>query len=205
MSTGASSAPIESVVFDVGRVLHHFSFEPVLDELRQYATWDLTPRELFTACRGTDYENGIISTDEFLACVQERFAGRLDLSKFQRTWTSIFTPIDEMIGLARSLRTTHRVYLLSNSNAMHWEYLTRVHGLHDCADSYVVSFEAGCSKPDERIYELAESRFNLEPARTLFIDDLEPNTAQARARGWHAITHVDPQTTLREVERVLSI
>ncbi|MCC6952771.1 MAG: HAD family phosphatase [Deltaproteobacteria bacterium] len=193
-------SPIDAFIFDVGRVLHHFSFEPVLDELRKYATWDLSPKELFVSCRGHEYENGSITTDEFLAVVQERF-GAVDIPQFRKVWTSIFTPMTEMLTLAATLRKEHRVFLLSNTNAMHWEFLMNEHRLHEVADGYLVSFEAGVSKPEDRIYAIAEERFALEPARTVFIDDLELNAATARSRGWNTIVHVDPATTRQQIEQ----
>jgi HAD superfamily hydrolase (TIGR01509 family) len=44
-------------------------------------------------------------------------------------------------------------------------------------------------KPEPGIYAEAERRFDLEPARTVFIDDLPANIEMARRRGWHGVQH----------------
>lgn len=51
----------------------------------------------------------------------------------------------------------------------------------------VVSGEVGLKKPDPRIYALAIDRFDVDPRRTLFIDDRIDNCQAAGALGfqWH--------------------
>lgn len=48
----------------------------------------------------------------------------------------------------------------------------------------VVSGEEGMTKPDPAIYALAEDRFGLDPATTVFVDDVECNVQAARDAGW---------------------
>lgn len=50
-----------------------------------------------------------------------------------------------------------------------------------------VSGEVKLIKPDVAIYELHASTFDLEPAKTLFIDDSEPNVTGAKKAGWNAV------------------
>lgn len=51
----------------------------------------------------------------------------------------------------------------------------------------VVSGVEQMHKPQAQIYELAQSRFGLNPAHTLFFDDTHKNVLGARAVGWHAL------------------
>lgn len=48
----------------------------------------------------------------------------------------------------------------------------------------VVSGREKIAKPDPRVFDLAVSRFGLDPARTLFTDDAEQNTRVAAGRGF---------------------
>ena len=57
----------------------------------------------------------------------------------------------------------------------------------------LLSGDCGLLKPDERIYQLAETRFGLSPARTVFIDDREANALAAVARGWNALVFESPR------------
>ena len=45
------------------------------------------------------------------------------------------------------------------------------------------------------IYRKAELMFDLDPAATVFLDDLLPNVIAARECGWHAIHHSDAGLT----------
>lgn len=47
-----------------------------------------------------------------------------------------------------------------------------------------MSGDVGLVKPDRRIFELAATRFHLDPTRTLFIDDSPANVAGASAAGF---------------------
>jgi FMN phosphatase YigB (HAD superfamily) len=47
-----------------------------------------------------------------------------------------------------------------------------------------------CSKPDPAIYQLLQSRYELVPAQTLFVDDLQENVDVARSLGWGGLRFV---------------
>ena len=100
-----------------------------------------------------------------------------------------------MFGLAARLRATHGVYLLSNVGELHWERLRSAYRIHEVGHDAIASYLTGFMKPDPAIYLEAERRFGLDPARTVFIDDRAENVAAARARGWHAVRHSDPEAT----------
>ena len=53
-------------------------------------------------------------------------------------------------------------------------------------EDVLVSGQVGLAKPDPRIFRLAVERFGLDPAETLFTDDVEGNVAAARADGFVA-------------------
>ena len=55
-------------------------------------------------------------------------------------------------------------------------------------DDIVVSGRVGLVKPDPAIFELTRDRFGLDPARTVFVDDLPANVEAAQRLGF--IGHV---------------
>jgi 2-haloacid dehalogenase len=57
-----------------------------------------------------------------------------------------------------------------------------------------VSGEILAIKPDRAIYDHHVVAFDLDPARTLFIDDSQKNIDGARAAGWHAVLFTDAET-----------
>jgi len=51
----------------------------------------------------------------------------------------------------------------------------------------IVSGRVGLAKPDPAVFRLAAQRFDVEPARTVFVDDTVRNVEAARAEGFHAV------------------
>jgi FMN phosphatase YigB (HAD superfamily) len=90
----------------------------------------------------------------------------------------------------------YRVYLLSNAGDLHWEYFNSLYGLDSLVHGALASFRVGTIKPHADIYRKAESMFDLDPAATVFIDDLPQNVAGARQCGWQAIHHSSVPGTL---------
>ena len=62
-----------------------------------------------------------------------------------------------------------------------------------------VSGEVGVVKPDPEIYRLHETRFALEGAETLFIDDSAANIEAARQHGWHGIVFTSADQLKQEL------
>jgi len=73
-------------------------------------------------------------------------------------------------------------------------------GVLDIADSVVLSCEAGCAKPDPRIFALALAGVGADPAEALFIDDTPGHVDAARALGMAGHVHTGTGETLRRIE-----
>jgi len=93
------------------------------------------------------------------------------------------------------------LYLLTNMSADVFRSRRERFGLLRRFDGAVVSGEEGVLKPSQEIFARLRDRYALEPARTLFVDDLEVNVDGARAAGFraHRFTHAPAlATALRE-------
>ena len=76
-------------------------------------------------------------------------------------------------------------------------------GVHELFDVVVESRTAGVRKPDPAIYLLACERLGVEPAESVFLDDLGINLKPARELGMTTIKVTDPAAALRELEEVV--
>jgi 2-haloacid dehalogenase len=178
---------IDTVIFDVGWVMVHLDFQPLLGYLGQNAQ-RYSIKEIVAAIDLEAHERGEFSG----AALIDRLHGltpTADREQIKRHWLDMFQPIAPMFDLARDLGLRYRVHLLSNVGDLHWAHLNAQYDLRGMVHDALPSFQAGVMKPDAEIYRLAEERFALTPARTVFIDDLEPNIIAARQRGWHGIQH----------------
>ena len=97
--------------------------------------------------------------------------------------------LEELAGAKK-----HRLFLLSNSNALHIQNLTERWGkpfmdrFFNCFNNIYFSHHMGMRKPEPVIFQTLIERENLIPEETIFIDDLLENTQAAADLGlktWH--------------------
>lgn len=186
---------IETVVFDVGWVLVELDFTALLTCLA-HNQQNYTMKEVIAAIDLEAHERGEFNGAELIDRLHGLTPGA-DRMQVKRGWLDMFSPVQPMFDLARALSHRYQVHLLSNVGDLHWAHLNNTYDLRALAHDVLPSFQAGVMKPDAEIYRLAEERFQLTPARTVFIDDLPPNVDAARRRGWHAVQHVSPVKTLQ--------
>jgi putative hydrolase of the HAD superfamily len=191
---------IDAVVFDVGWVLVRLDYAPLLECMARAGAELATMPDVVARIGIESHECGEISGAQLIDNLIGLTRGRADREEIERLWVTMFEPVDAMFELARGLAAHHRVHLLSNVGDLHWQALTSSYALDQLGHGALPSFEARVMKPDERFYALAEQRFELDPARTVFIDDLPQNVAAARRRGWQAIQHLDPSQTVESLD-----
>jgi FMN phosphatase YigB (HAD superfamily) len=195
---------IRNVVFDVGNVLVKLHYQPFIQYLAR-AGVDMT--DLPYWLRQVDiegHERGEFPGELLLQRVASMSPVPLDADELRTQWLSMFERWDEMFDLASGLMTDYRVYLLSNIGDLHWAHLDAQYGLDTLVHGACASFRVGAIKPQPDIYRKAEQMFGLDPAATVFLDDLPRNVVAARECGWHAIHHTDAGLS-REQLRALGV
>ena len=180
---------INHVVFDLGKVLIDFSYSQLFPLLRRRGALIRDVEDFASQVRLVDYEHGRISTDDFLQGINALLSAPLDEAELKNAWCGIFSPMPQMLNLARQLHTQVDVYIISNTGKIHWDYLQERFPLSELCKDAFASFEVGQMKPVAAIYKTAEKRFNFTPEEVVFIDDRQENVAGAEACGWQAILH----------------
>jgi putative hydrolase of the HAD superfamily len=127
----------------------------------------------------------------------ERLAGR-PLPPLHAAWRAGQAPIETTIALARALRGSYRLGILSNNDLTLRERLTNGLGIAELFDDVVCSAEVGCAKPEPEIYALAARRLRVPPGACVFVDDAEANVSAAVAAGMRGVLYrVDRGDDLR--------
>lgn len=143
----------------------------------------------------TEFECGRISPDEMLVELAG-LLGKNSVSKQQAydAWNSILVGFsDEVVQLLEMLRTRYRLFLLSNTNSIHYELF-----IHDFAEKYGYdfnslfvkpywSFQVGMRKPDGEMYQFVLADSNLNPEETIFVDDSPQNVKGSIKAGLPAL------------------
>ena len=180
-------------LFDIGNVIIRFDFGVAARRIESRCA--LAPDEILRAIEplAVPFEKGQLSVDEFVATSTERIGFSGSAGEFVDAFADIFTlnqPIADLI--AKLDGDGHPLYLLSNTNGIHEPFFTREWAdLFGRFDGAVYSHVAGCMKPDREIFEIAIRRLDLEPARTVYIDDRPENVEAGARAGLNAIGY-DP-------------
>jgi putative hydrolase of the HAD superfamily len=180
---------VEAFIFDIGNVL--VRFEPGKAE-RTLAELGVTKPDLAALSGlGHRYERGGLERAEFLSALREVLGHDGDEEVLARAWQEIFEPNRPMWEVVDRLQANYPLYLLSNTNGLHHEYLVREYPVFEKFTDGVFSYRARMMKPERGIFELAIRQFGVNPGTTVYLDDLPANVEAARAAGLRAL-HYDP-------------
>lgn len=184
---------IEFIYFDLGNVLVSFDHSRAWQQIAGLTGIAPARAEqiLFNSGLQTRYEMGEISTEEFHRYFCKQAQVNISLEDLCFAASDIFEPLDDSVQLLQTLsQAGHRLGLLSNTCDCHWQFFqddVRFNFLHTSFELTVLSFVAGCMKPDTDIYRFAARQANCDPESILFIDDLEENVKAAQSNGFDGI------------------
>jgi putative hydrolase of the HAD superfamily len=178
---------VEAFIFDIGNVLVRFEAGTAERTLAKLGAQ--RPDFAVLAALGRRYESGELERAEFLAALREALGGRLSDDVLSIAWQEIFEPNEPMWEVVEKLHGRHPLYLLSNTNCLHHEYLVREYPVFGKFADGVFSYRAGMMKPERGIFELAIRQFGVRPAATVYLDDLPANVQAARAVGLRAFVY----------------
>ena len=94
-------------------------------------------------------------------------------------------------------------YVLSNWSAETFKGMEEDYPFLQSFDGIIISGEVKLAKPDKLIFELAISRFNLEPEETIFIDDNLDNIQTAKSLNFKTIHLINPNRIKEEINNFL--
>ena len=186
---------IKNIVFDLGGVLVDLDFKAAINGL-QKAGFANVKEQLQSFDREgifQKFELGEMTAEEFRTAICENSTVTLTDEEIDALWNAMLLEIPrEKLELILDLRGKYMVYLLSNTNSIHWDYVCknafnyRGFRVNDYFEETFLSYEMHLAKPDKAIYEKVLQDANLLAEETLFIDDSEANCKAAKEVGIHA-------------------
>lgn len=176
---------IKNIVFDWGGVMIN------LDKVRCVKAFDKIGAHHISSyvdeCRQEDLfhdlEMGSITVPQFCDEVRRQCpeCAATD-EEICWAWGELLTGIPEYrVEKLRTLKSKYRLFLLSNTNVIHWE--PYAHRLEGCFEKMFLSYEMHLVKPDAEIFREVLRQTGIRAEETLFIDDSANNCAGAAALG----------------------
>ena len=185
---------IRNIVFDLGGVLVDLDFKAAINGLQKAGFANVKEQLQAFDCEGIfqKFELGEMSADEFRSAIRENSTVSLTDEEVDGLWNAMLLEVPrEKLELILHLRGKYMVYLLSNTNSIHWDYVCknafnyRGFRVNDYFEETFLSYEMHLAKPDKAIIEKVLEEANLLPEETLFIDDSEANCKAASELGIH--------------------
>lgn len=188
---------IKTIIFDFGNVFINLDIDGntkrILDTLNINEFSDEI--NAFNAF----YEQGLISTNEFIEFYTENFP-KLTNDSLIEIWNSILKDFPtRRLDFLKTLKASgnYKLILLSNTNELHinWikEHIPFYDDFKNCFDAFYLSHDINLRKPNNDIFEFVLNQNNINANECLFIDDIAANTNTAQQLGIHT-WNINPDT-----------
>jgi putative hydrolase of the HAD superfamily len=181
---------IKTIIFDLGQVLVCFDWKRGYSALAEFSPYP--PEEVRARIKETRlfdlFERGRVEPRDLARQIGAALEMDVPFEKFRELWSSIFSP--EMLlpeSMLAGLHAGHRLLLLSNTDAIHFDWITEKYSIIGHMDHCVVSFDVGCRKPEPEIYREAIAHARCAPEEIFFTDDIMENVEGARQTGIDAV------------------
>lgn len=188
---------IENIIFDLGGVLldidynlTRMAFEKLgvvrFDEMYSQATADKLFQKL---------ETGAISDEDFYKELNRSTGLNLSDKEIRDAWNAMLLDFrEESLNFLDEVREGYRIFLLSNTNSIHltsfyeiYHQKERKKSFEQYFDKAFYSFQIGLRKPEVTCYEKVLEDLQINPEKTLFIDDSVKNIEGAEKAGLQTI------------------
>ncbi len=184
---------IKNIIFDLGNVLFDIDFQklkPAFEKLgisdfdRQYSL--LHASEIFL-----QLEKGEITPAHFYDLLRKESGLSSSNEAIEEAWNSMLLQFRwGSVDFIQKHKTNYRLFLLSNTNFIHQQCINRmlqektgIPELRHLFEKAYFSHQVNMRKPDPSIYQHVINDAQLNPAETIFIDDVEANIKPARSAG----------------------
>ena len=180
---------IEVIIFDLANVIisvDHFLFCKRLAATCRHSARDIQ-QALFGGGLVRDYEQGYLSSREFYQECRYQLNLSITIDEFSMFWNEIFSENQAVSALIRALKKNYRLFLLSNTNELHFNFARREFPVLEEFSQHLLSYKLRLLKPSPHIFRKAIRLAKCSPRHILYIDDIPDYVAAARSLGINGI------------------
>ncbi|MDR1729116.1 MAG: HAD family phosphatase [Prevotellaceae bacterium] len=185
---------IKNIFFDLGGVLINLDKERCLIEFQQLGIQKIEEQigHSFKSGLFLRLEEGAITPAEFRNEIRKMSDQRVTDNEIDYAWNCFLLDISPAkLEFLLKLRKDYRVFMLSNTNQIHFERIkTRHfidkngHSIDDYFEKCYLSYELHLSKPGKEIFEAVIADSGVAPLESLFLDDNRQNIETAQSLGF---------------------
>ena len=198
---------IKNIVFDLGGVI--INIDPAMtaaafSEITGKSLDEINERiKIFNLYYR--YEVGELDDEGFRTLIRDFIGAPIEDKSINKAWNALLLDIPvERIKIIKKLKGNYRLFLLSNTNSIHFKEVENIllattgDSFYNLFEKVYLSYEMELCKPDKEIYQYVLRDMNLNPHETLFIDDNLKNVEAASELGIKTV-HLEPPTTITDI------
>lgn len=198
---------IRNIIFDLGGVIINIDYGKSIAELQKLCkdkcNIEFSQKEqsqLFDL-----YETGASTSEVFRNQLRETYNIDATDDQIDAAWNAMLLDIPkERVNLLLELGKKYRIFLLSNTNAIHLKRFNEIvahsftmPSLDSLFEQSYYSHLVGKRKPDAAIFELILEQNGLQKEETLFVDDSIQHIISADKVGLQTL-HLQPPLTINQ-------
>lgn len=180
---------IKNIIFDFGDIFINLDKEIIFREIKRFGGNPVLSPEIQAI--NNDYETGQISSEKFVSQLTKVYP-QATSEDIIGIWNGMLLDFpDKRLEFLEEMakENNYRLFLLSNTNALHIEEVTRKMGVKkfnrfkNSFEQFYLSHEIHLRKPNADIYNFVLQENGLNAEETFFIDDTKENTDAAQQLG----------------------
>lgn len=184
---------IKNIIFDLGGVIYNIDYQLSIDSFVKLGITDF--RVKYSQATQSDLfdllETGRITPKQFYEGIRKESGLDLTEEQIDKAWNAMLLGLPpHRIPLLRKISGNYRIFLLSNTNAIHIPVfnaeVNRQFGenvFHSLFEKIYFSYMVNMRKPDSEIFEFVLNENRLRPEETFFIDDSKQHIEGAQKTG----------------------
>ncbi|MHA6247438.1 HAD family hydrolase [Pontibacter sp. CAU 1760] len=198
---------IKNIIFDLGGVIINIDYYKSIAELQKLCrnNCDIAYSQREQSKLFDMFETGASSPEQFRQELREAYAISAPDEEIDAAWNAMLLDIpQERIDLLLELGKKYRLFLLSNTNAIHLirfneivSHSFTIPSLDSLFEQSYYSHLIGKRKPDALVFEEIIVQNKLQKSETLFIDDSIQHIESASKIGLQTL-HLQPPLTINE-------
>jgi glucose-1-phosphatase len=197
-TTSVLNNDIKNLIFDLGGVILDLDVPQTLQSFSRIAGVEMEKvNTIFKESKGfEEYEKGAINDSQFRDFIRDIYHVNSSDDQIDACWNAMLRGIPiRKLELLDSLKSHYNVFLLSNTNNIHHEYINKTlmpsiargKVLEDYFHKAYYSHRMLKRKPNHDIYQQVLDENGFIPMETLFLDDNAANVEGARGVGIEAV------------------
>jgi len=191
------------LILDLGNVLVEVDFQKFYNRFKSVLGYNYEETMKKMAPLMAEYNKGSYTPENFYKQVCRLLKLNIDFAFFSKAWVDIFEPNKELLTFLGSIKKEHlTIILASNTDPLHFEFVKKKYGFK-FLDSLYLSYKEQLIKPDPAFFQQLIAKFDINPDKAVYFDDMKENVKSAANCGIKAFVHSNNAETISAISEFI--